>query len=254
MKKFLLLFFTFLSINSIYSQATCATADPICVGSVIAPPSGLNNPDFGAIGCNTLTTNASWYVFKVGTSGNIDFSLHQGNNAPLYNNNDVNFVCWGPFTDNSNCTELYDFPDGNLNGGVNNIVACSSSVLFTENFTITGAVAQNYYVLLVTNLTNQPGTFVLEQLNTATAGAGSTDCSIMCGVNLGPTASTNYPSSPAINTVSLCSNNVTSYVLHCNFEDTPANAATLSYQWYLGGVLQPTLTTKSITITQAGIW
>ena len=92
MKNFLLLIFTFLSINSIYSQATCATADPICVGSVIAPPSGLSNPDFGAIGCNALTTNASWYVFKVGTSGNIDFSLHQGNNAPLYNNNDLNFV------------------------------------------------------------------------------------------------------------------------------------------------------------------
>ena len=254
MKKFLLLFFTFLSINSIYSQATCATADPICVGSVIAPPSGLSNPDFGAIGCNALTTNASWYVFKVGTSGNIDFSLHQGNNAPLYNNNDLNFVCWGPFSDNSNCSELYDFPDGNLNGGVNNIVACSSSVSLTENFTITNANAQDYYVLLVTNLTNQPGTFILEQLNAGATGAGSTDCNIMCGVNLGPTASTTFPSPPSINTISLCSTNVTSYVLHCNFVDTPANAATLSYQWYLDGVLQPALTTKSITITQAGTW
>ena len=104
MKNFILLFFTFLSFNSIHSQNTsCATADPVCSGNIAPRPSGTNSPSYGAIGCCFTTPNAAWFTFQVGFSGNINFFLHQGNNPPFYDNRDVDFVCWGPFSDESNC-------------------------------------------------------------------------------------------------------------------------------------------------------
>uniref|UniRef100_UPI003342794C hypothetical protein n=1 Tax=Flavobacterium sp. TaxID=239 RepID=UPI003342794C len=259
MKKFLILFFTFFSINFIYSQnTTCETAAPVCSGNIDPQPSGLNGPNgnigYGGIGCCSTTPNAAWFKFRVGFAGNINFSLHQGNNAPAYNNNDVDFVCWGPFNDDSNCTELFDFPNGNLNGGVNNIVACSYSASPTEIFTITNANPNAYYVLLITNYSNQPGFFVLEQLNAGQPGAGSTNCDVVCGVDLGPTATSVYPNPPAINTISFCNSSISSQTLHCNFQNPPPNQNTLAYQWFKDGVLQPTLTTKSITVTQSGTW
>ena len=255
MKNFILLFFTFLSFNSIYSQNTsCATSDPVCSGNIAPRRSGTNSPSYGAIGCCATTPNAAWFTFRVGFYGNLNFSLHQGDNAPLYNNRDVDFVCWGPFNDNSNCSELYDFPDGNTNGGVNNIVACSYSGVATENFTIPNASPNTYYVLLITNFSNVPGFFVLEQTNSGLPGAGSTNCDVVCGVKLGSTPLTTFPDPPAVNTIPLCAASVSSYTLHCNFENPPANQATLAYKWYLNGVLQPTLTTKSITVTQSGLW
>ena len=82
---------------------------------------------------------------------------------------------------------------------------------------------------------------------------GSTKSSIVCGVDLGPTATSVYPP-PATNTISFCDSPISSQTLHCNFQNPPANQNTLAYQWFLNGVLQPTLTTKSVTVTQSGTW
>ncbi len=250
MKNLILLFFTFLSINTIYSQSTCATADPICSEGIDPRESGLNNPSYGNIGCCFTTPNAAWFTFKIASAGTSSFSLHQGDNAPAYDNNDVDFVCWGPFYDDSNCSELFDFPDGNTNGGVNNIVACSYSPDATENFSLPYANAGAYFILLITNFSNDPGYFVLE--DTSAANEAHPDCSVVCGLDLGPVATSIYPDN--ITTLPICDPATTSIPLHCVFENPPANPTALAYKWYWNGALQTGLTTSSITVTQSGLW
>ncbi|MBP6126796.1 MAG: T9SS type B sorting domain-containing protein [Flavobacterium sp.] len=255
MKKFLILFFTFLSINFIYSQATCATMAPICSGNISPQPS-LVGPNLGGPGCLGSAPNANWYTFQTGFAGDLVFNLHQGNNPPLFNNLDIDYICWGPFTDAQMqsgvaCTSLSD-----LTAPVNpsNIVACSYSAAAVETITIPNANPGSNYILLITNFSNQAGQFVMEQTNGTAPGAGSTNCDVVCGVDLGPTATSVYPSPPDINTISFCNSSISSQVLHCNFQNPPANQNTLAYQWFKDGVLQPTLTTKSITVTQSGTW
>ncbi len=254
MKKFLLLFFTFLSINFIYSQATCATMAPICSGNISPQPS-LVGPNLGSPGCLGSAPNANWYTFQTGFSGNLVFNLQQGNNPPLFNNLDIDYICWGPFTDaqmaSNACTLLYDLPSLTI---PNNIVACSYSAAAVETITIPNANPGSNYILLITNFSNQPGQFIMSQTNATAPGAGSTNCDVVCGIDLGSSATSIFPNPPAINTVSICDAAISSYTLHCNFQNPPPNQNALPYQWFLNGVLQPTLTTKSITVTQSGTW
>ncbi|WP_396166870.1 beta strand repeat-containing protein, partial [Flavobacterium sp.] len=254
MKKFLILFFTFLSINFIYSQATCATMAPICSGNISPQPS-LVGPNLGSPGCLGSAPNANWYTFQTGFSGNLIFNLQQGNNPPLFNNLDIDYICWGPFTDaqmaTNACNLLYDLPSLTI---PNNIVACSYSAAAVETITIPNANPGSNYILLITNFSNQAGQFIMSQTNATTPGAGSTNCDVVCGVDLGPTATSVYPSPPAINTISFCNSSISSQILHCNFQNPPANQNSLAYQWFKDGVLQPTLTSKSITVSQSGTW
>ena len=262
MKNFILLIFTFLSLNSIYSQTTaCNGSAPICsIGSL--PSTATTSPNFGQLACLGSTANGNWYTIKSAGSGLMTFSLHQGNNPPLYNNRDVDFVCWGPFTTPPNCssislTDCPSCPNNTSNPGFypfGNIIDCSYDAASTETLTI-NAQPDEYFLLFIANFSGLPAQFVLEQTNNpASAGATESDCAPVCGVNLGPTAATTFPDPPAINTVSICNSVMTSYTLHCNFENPPANQATLLYKWYWNGVLQPTLTTQSITVTQSGLW
>ena len=253
MKKILILFFTFLSINFIYSQ--CTSANPICAQGITPQQSLVGIPSLGSPGCLGSAPNPNWYTFQTGFSGTLIFNLHQGNNPPLYNNTDIDFICWGPFTDaqmaTTACNSLAD-----LTAPVNpnNIVACSFSAAAVETITIPNANPGSNYILLITNFSNAPGLFVMDQTNSTSPGAGSTNCSVVCGVDLGPTATSVYPSPPATNTISFCNSAISSQTLHCNFQNPPANPNSLAYQWFLGGVLQPALTTKSITVTQSGTW
>jgi hypothetical protein len=249
MKKiYLFLIFTF-SILSIHSQSTiCDNPTAIC-GDIDPTPSMTNAPSLGGIGCLSSAPNPNWFVFKVGFFGDLNYNLHQGNNAPLYNNTDVDFICWGPFNSMPNCnTQLYDYPNGNTSI-TNNIVACSYSASPTEVFTIPNAIPGSYYVMLTTNFSNTPGYFVLEQTNAGNAGAGSSDCSTICGVYLA-----NQFNSEFLNNIIICDAGITSFNLKCNFQTQTPNASTLTYQWYFNGVLQPALTTQQITVSNTGTW
>lgn len=245
-KIYTFLIFTF-SILSIHSQSTiCDNSTPIC-GNINPTLSTTGAPSIGNIGCLASTPNPNWFVFKVGFTGDISYSLHQGNNAPLYNNSDVDFICWGPFSSIPNCsTQLYDYPDGNTSMP-NNIVGCSYSASSTEAFTISGAQSGNYYVILATNFSNTPGFFVLDQTNTAIPGAGSSDCSTICGLYIA-----NQSDSELANSLIFCTETTTSYNIKCNL-NTP-NSNPITYQWYLNNVLQPALTTQQITVSVSGTW
>ncbi|SEP85031.1 hypothetical protein SAMN05444005_102553, partial [Flavobacterium urocaniciphilum] len=257
MKKLLLLFFTFLSINFVFSQTSCADLEPIC-GEIAPSGSIIGLPSLGSPGCLGSAPNPNWYVikFEEASSNPAIFDLHQGNNPPLYNNTDIDFICWGPFTQTqiqsgTACNSLYDFPSTTI---PNNIVDCSYSASATEQITIPNISSPNsYYILLITNFSGQAGSFVLTPFSTNPAVMPQANCAVVCGVDLGPTSTSIYPNPPAINTVTICGG-TTTQTLHCNFQNPPANQNTLAYQWYLNGVLQPALTTKSVTVNQAGTW
>ena len=188
-KTYLLsLFLLFSSIlTNVYSQSpTCAGANPFCAGgSTFTFPNTTGSASIGSPGCLGSAPNPAWFYIQVSQSGNIDFLLTQGNNAPIYNNQDVDFIAWGPFASPS-CVGLYDFPDGNTSVP-NNIVACSYSGSPIEAFTIPNTVVGQYYMILITNFSNQSGQITMTQTNDPNLpGVGEADCSILCPLSLGP--------------------------------------------------------------------
>src|SRR6478609_5583162 len=114
MKKIYSLLLFIFSISSIHSQSSICDNPTIICGDIDPTPNMSNAPSLGGIGCLSSAPNPNWFVFRVGYAGDLDYNLHQGNNAPLYNNTDVDFICWGPFNSIPNCnTQLYDYPNGN---------------------------------------------------------------------------------------------------------------------------------------------
>ncbi|MBD3724917.1 MAG: hypothetical protein IE891_09120, partial [Flavobacteriaceae bacterium] len=218
MKKILLYFYLVLSYYSFSQSPTCVGASPICSGSIAPFPNTTGVASIGNPGCLGSAPNPAWFYFQVGISGDLEFSINQGSNAPNYNNQDVDFIVWGPFNA-PNCTDLFDF---NAGATVNNIVDCSYSIAAVENVSIPGAIAGQYYMLLVTNYSDDPGFIELNQTNLGATGAGSTNCDIVCGVSLGPD-------------FQVCNSAVTSYTMTATFNQAPTQPGTPSYSWFLNG-------------------
>lgn len=173
-KKILTLVFSITTIINYGQITSCFNATAVCSDNVVFSNT-INQPSLGYIGCLAETPNPSWYIFKVGTSGQFNFELSQGDNVPLYNNQDIDFVLWGPFEHLPDCsTELYDYPDGNTSI-VDNVAGCSFSASPIESFGFSG-VGGKYYVVLSTNYGNQVGNIWLKQLNSGQVGAGSLIC------------------------------------------------------------------------------
>lgn len=167
---------------------SCGTIASFCGDASVPFNNVTNTPNLGNIGCLVTSPNGAWYSFQVSTSGLLQFEISQTNAAG--NGIDVDFICWGPFTTDPRAnaalctTTLEDYPNGS-NASASNIVACSYSPDPVENFTIPNAVAGNFYVVLITNYSNQSGTITFDQTNNTGGTNGSTNCEI-CGVSLGP--------------------------------------------------------------------
>ena len=88
---------------------------------------------------------------------------------------DIDFVIWGPFSDltaaENACGNLGQAPTG-TNGSV---VDCSFSSTNNEFPDITGALAGEVYVMVITNYAGVVQTVSLTQVG----GAGGTDCTIV---------------------------------------------------------------------------
>jgi hypothetical protein len=149
----------------------CETADPFCTGTLYNFPASVNagNGQSGpCYSCLLTTPNPAWYYMKVLTPGSIIISMHS---EPA---RDIDFCCWGPFT-SQNCCGLL---------ACNKVVDCSYSPSSQEVCNIPNAQTGQYYMLVITNFSNQPCNIIFEQ----TGGTGTTDCSI-----LPPAASNNSP-------------------------------------------------------------
>jgi gliding motility-associated-like protein len=153
----------------------CGNLEPICTeaGVQFTALSGVpaastvdpgNNYD-----CLFSSPNPTWYYMEVGVSGNLVFDLNAGS--------DIDFIIYGPFADSTAAANGC----GNYgNGGTGaNVVDCSYLSTNFETPEITGAVAGEIYVLLITNYAATVQAVNFSQSNFGGVGAGELDCPII---------------------------------------------------------------------------
>jgi gliding motility-associated-like protein len=158
-------------------NSNCSSAQPFCTGTVYDFPNNTNVPSLGSggiYGCLFSTPNPVFYYFQIQNPGPLDILIVQTSTTGAQL--DVDFACWGPFPDlASSCNGLAS----------TNIVDCSYSTSNTENCNIPNAQVGEYYVLLLTNYSNQPGNITFQQ----NGGVASTNCNVICNItaaNTGP--------------------------------------------------------------------
>lgn len=160
-----LLILLFMFAGDIFSQAElCEISDPFCTGNIYTFPAGTSGnpaqsgPNYGCLGSQP---NPAWYHMKIAIAGNINIYM---STVPL---RDIDFICWGPFTD------PYDPCASSLTA--NMIIDCSYSPNPTENCYIPNGQVGEYYILLITNYSQQPCNITFQK----TSGTGETDCTIV---------------------------------------------------------------------------
>lgn len=139
--------------------SSCSNANTLCNSIGVPFVNTVNLANSGNAGCLGTTPNATWFYLPISQSGNINLQITQGNNAPLYNNLDVDYIIYGPFSSPISGCSSY---------GSANIVSCSYSTAATEYPFITNAVAGQYYLLMVTNFSNQPGFITINSMPSST--------------------------------------------------------------------------------------
>ena len=143
----------------------CATADPFCTGTAYNYCNTTGVASAGAYNCLLTTPNPMWMYLNIATGGNIDIQIQQFTNAGT--GIDVDFALYGPYSSvAAGCASVT---------GSTTPVDCSYSTDFTETANITGAVAGQFYLLLITNYNGSSGYIQFSQ----TGGSGSTNCSIV---------------------------------------------------------------------------
>jgi PKD repeat protein len=174
-RSFFSILFIFLLSQNVFSQITendsCHKAFPFCGSGLhtyaagVSPGWGTNaqaGPDYGCLG---FQPNPAWYFMRIESSGDIIIRMES---TPL---RDIDYICWGPFTSPT---------EGCISGLTSNkIVDCSYSLSATEVCTILNAQSGAFYMLLITNYSNQPCDIAFSQTNIGQLGAGKTDCDIV---------------------------------------------------------------------------
>jgi hypothetical protein len=158
--------------STLFSQGSvCEDSDPVCSDDTYDFNAGVDEPDPPGIydyGCLITQPNPAWFFFRIEETGDITFDI-VGTPNTVQGNLDIDFVCWGPFETQTVVCGNDDYLTSE------NIVDCSYSPNSEETVNIPNAVEGEYYVLLITNYENDPGTINLEQ----TSGNGATDCLIV---------------------------------------------------------------------------
>jgi len=148
---------------------TCNQANSLCNSLGVPFANTTNIASGGTSGCLLSTPNPTWFYLPISQAGTINLLVRQSTD-PNVNvaNLDADFIAFGPFTDPVT-------PCNGLLNSTNTIAACSYSAAATENITISNAQPGQYYLLMVTNYSNQPGYIKITEQNTT--GAAAIDCS-----------------------------------------------------------------------------
>ncbi|MEM0543564.1 hypothetical protein WFZ85_13150, partial [Flavobacterium sp. j3] len=227
MKKFYIfyIFITLLTTHLAFSQgANCAASDAFCAGgSALTFPNSTGTAAEAGIDYECLGSqpNPAWFYMQIGVAGTINFQISQATNAG--NPIDVDYILWGPFS-GPVC--------GPANLNPTTSVSCSFSAAAVENFTIANAVVGDVYVVLLTNFSGQAGNITVTQTNAGQAGAGATDCNIICPLSLANQVI--CPGGQAILTATI--------------------AGATSYQWSSSVTGPIPGNTQSIAVTQPGTY
>lgn len=156
--------------------STCSTSESVCGVNNYANTTGVAS--LGTIGCLSTTPNATFLNVKIASSGPVNLLLTQSTFGSTTANLDVDYAAWGPFTSPTDgCSAISSGQAPGIGVPVTITTGCSYSAAPTENLNIANAQAGEYYVLLVTNFSNQAGYINISQSNASEAGAGSIDCS-----------------------------------------------------------------------------
>jgi len=162
----LMLMFMNIALLSISQSSSCFESDPFCTGTSYEFPASTNAPpaeDGPDYGCLATQPNPVWYHMRIEYPGDIVIDMYSD---PLV---DIDFIAWGPFDD------PYDPCLDDLTG--DKIEDCSYSPSSTETCNITGGEQGEYYILMITNFSNQECNINFSQ----TGGEGATDCGILPG-------------------------------------------------------------------------
>ncbi len=231
MKKIYVLILLFGIGKLMYSQegAVCDEAFAFCndFGSratVVSGGTAQNGPDYG---CLQTQPNPIWNVLQIETAGDIDLRISQvdGSGGGI----DVDFICYGPFNNPTTPCNT-----GQLTAA--NTIACGYSSSAIETLTISNTQVGEYYIILITNFSEQSGVLTFEQTNIG----GELDCSITCKVTVSEDQTICINSNFTINTV----------LGH------PGMQASAQYKWFKNNVeilgetnplLEVTSTTVSVT-------
>jgi gliding motility-associated-like protein len=221
--------------------AICDFAQPFCTGTTYNFPAGVGTgtgevgPNYG---CLSNTPNPVWYYLKVSGAGPIEIYMY-GDSAA-----DIDFACWGPFVSPTTpCTaELTAGDDASTHSVAGpssdypsaNMIDCSYDSQEMEWCYIPNPQIGEYYILLITNYSNQTQNIVFSQ----SSGSGATDCSIIA-----PPISDNGP---------LCEGQT----LLLNANDSVAGA---TYFWtgpngFSLTTTDPSISIPNVTVANAGAY
>jgi len=119
---------------------SCTGADPVCAG--VGYTNSTDVIDFGQYGTEVLSTpNPKFFFIKANFTGNLNCTISQ-------TSGDVDYLMWGPYaTKDIACNNVPN----------QNPISDSYSISAVETFTVP-IVSGQYYILMVTNFVNDPGT------------------------------------------------------------------------------------------------
>ena len=155
------------------AQSFCTEVDG---GFTFPAATGTTSEFGGGICCLGSTPNPAWYYMRIEEPGPIDLLISSSF--------DVDFICWGPFTEfqwqNGICGEV---TDPNQDCGVTApsfYLDCSFSGSATETCNIPNAQEGEFYLMLITNFSNQVTNINVIQSNNS----GSMNCQLTCDLEV----------------------------------------------------------------------
>jgi hypothetical protein len=146
---------------------TCSQANSLCNSLGVPFANTISSPSSGNAACLGSTPNPTWFYLPISSAGNINLMIQQSTTINFASNNlDVDYIVYGPFTN-----PVTPCSSGTLLGSV---VACSYSAAPVEYPIIPNAQPGQFYLLMVTNFSNQNGFIKITELSTT---QGQIDCS-----------------------------------------------------------------------------
>ena len=145
--------------------SVCSQANSLCNSIGVPFSNTVNNSSTGSANCLLSTPNPTWFYLPISNPGTINLQVNQNslNGTPL----DVDYIVYGPFTNPVS-------PCGNPNLLLANVVSCGFSVAAVEFPFIPNAQPGQYYLLMLTNYSNQAGFITITEIGNS---SGGIDCS-----------------------------------------------------------------------------
>ena len=158
------------------ATAFCADENPYGVTYPSSTNSPNSSPFTGSnqVDCCYTTPNPAWYYFQIDAAGTLTIHIEQ--HGTTGGTLDVDFVCWGPFTAAGQADFVNNLCCGQYNISSNTVVDCSYSASWTEDCNLGNVQAGQWYLLLLTNYSNSPGTINFNSTSSSTA---STNCDLL---------------------------------------------------------------------------